>query len=122
VSDTAVARDPATSFAIEIDGSAAGGVGFALGTDVHRCLAEIGFWLGEPFWGRGVMTEVVKAVAPWALDRYDLRRIQASVYEWNPASMRVLDKAGYVREGRLRKAAIKDGQMIDVVLYAAVRD
>jgi RimJ/RimL family protein N-acetyltransferase len=117
----ASAAVPETSFAIEVDGEAAGGVGLELQEDVHRCSAELGYWLGEAHWGRGIMSEAVRAFTPWAFDTFDLMRIYACVFEWNPSSRRVLEKAGFELEGRLRKAAIKDGQVLDELLYARVR-
>lgn len=118
----ACAEAPATNFAIEVNREAAGGVGLVLGTDVARRSAEIGFWLGEPFWGRGIATAAVAAVTALAFERFDLCRLFAGVFEWNPASMRVLEKAGYTREGVLRRAVFKDGRQIDQVLYAIVRE
>jgi RimJ/RimL family protein N-acetyltransferase len=117
---TCAAADP-TVFAIEVDGAAAGGIGLHRGQDVHRLTAELGFWLGRAWWGRGIMSEVVPAVTEHGFEHLGLQRIQACVFEWNPSSMRVLEKAGYACEGRLRKAAVKDGQTIDVLMYAAVR-
>ncbi len=114
-------RDPATSFAIVVDGNAVGGIGIERKSDVERRSAEIGFWLGEPYWGRGIMTAAVRAVAEYAFRTFDLVRLFGYVFEWNTGSMRVLEKAGCVREACLRRAAVKDGKIIDVYLYAAVR-
>lgn len=113
--------EPATNFAIVVDDEAVGGIGILLQDDVHWRSAEIGYWLGEEYWGRGIVTEAVRAVTDWAFAEFDLCRIFACVYEWNPASMRVLEKAGYEYEGRLRKSVTKDGQTIDQVIYAVVR-
>jgi ribosomal-protein-alanine N-acetyltransferase len=112
---------PATDFAIDVDGEVAGGIGVVLQTDVERVSAELGFWLGERLWGRGVMTEAVSAFVPWAFERYSLTRIYAHVFEYNLASTRVLEKAGFTQEARLRQAVIKNGQVIDEYLYARVR-
>ena len=116
------AQDPGTDFAIEIDGEAAGGIGLTPGQDVHRRSAHIGFWLGRAHWGKGIASELVPAVTEWAFAHLDLCRIHAEVFEWNAASMRVLEKAGYEREGRLRRAAVKDGETIDLLVYAIVRE
>jgi RimJ/RimL family protein N-acetyltransferase len=119
---THVARQqPVTSFAIVVDGEAAGGIGLAPQPDVHRRSAEVGYWLGEAFWNRGIMTAVVRAFTDYAFDSHDLIRIFAGVFSTNPASMRVLEKAGYAREGILRKSVVKDGQVLDQVLYAVTR-
>jgi len=118
----AAGLEPQTHFAIAVDGAAAGAIGFHLKKDVRRRSAEIGYWLGEEFWGRGIATEAVRAVTGHAFARFDLVRLYAGVFEGNRASMRVLEKAGYTREARLRKAVTKLGRTIDLVLYAIVRD
>lgn len=113
---------PEVSFAIANAEEVIGTIGLGLQTDVNYRSAEIGYWLGEPFWGRGIATAALLALTEYAFDNYDLIRLFAYVYEWNPASARVLEKAGYAFEGRLRKSATKDGQAIDQLLYAAVRE
>jgi ribosomal-protein-alanine N-acetyltransferase len=112
------AQEPETNFAIEVDGEAVGSVGFVLREDVERCSAEIGYWLGEALWGRGIATAAVRAATAYAFPTYGLTRVYALVFERNLASCRVLEKAGYVLEGRLRRSAIKDGQVLDQFLYA----
>ena len=112
--------DPMTFFAISTPEEAIGGIGFSIKTDVYRQTADIGYWLAEPFWGRNIVTNALKVVSDYAFKSFTLNRISAAVFEWNPASMRVLEKAGYVREGRLRKSVIKDGKVIDSVLYARI--
>lgn len=110
-----------TNFAIEVDGAAAGSIGLVLKDDIFRRSAEIGYWLGEEFWGRGIVTEAVRAVTEYGFANFDICRIYAGVFEWNPASMRVLEKAGYELEGRMKKSATKDGQIIDELIYAIIR-
>ena len=117
----AAGTEPQTDFAIAVDRAAVGAVGLRLKKDIWRRSAEIGYWLGQEFWGRGIATEAVRAVTGYAFNHYDVCRVYAGAYEWNLASMRVLEKAGYTREARLRKAATKDGRTIDLVLYAVVR-
>jgi ribosomal-protein-alanine N-acetyltransferase len=117
----APAAEPETQFAIEVGGEAAGGVGVFLQEDVERFSAEIGYWLGEAHWGRGIATAVVRRFTDYAFEAFDLCRIYANVFAWNPASGRVLAKAGYQLEGRLRQSAVKDGQVLDGLLYATVR-
>ena len=111
---------PQTMFAIEVDGAAVGGIGYTTHVDVERVSAEIGYWLGEPFWGRGITTEALRAVTTHALTAHRLTRIYALPFEWNTASCRVLEKAGYVLEARLRRSAIKAGRVTDQMLYAYV--
>jgi RimJ/RimL family protein N-acetyltransferase len=118
----ASAAVPETQFAIELDGEAAGGIGLFLQQDVERYSAEIGYWLGEAYWGRGITTQAVRRFTDYAFGAFELCRIYANVFESNASSCRVLEKAGYQLEGRLRKAAVKDGQVLDGVLYATVRE
>lgn len=113
---------PETNFAIDVAGEAVGGIGFTLQPDVAHRSAEIGYWLGEGFWGRGIVTEALIAVSDYAFANYDICRLYAHVFEWNPASARVLEKAGYEFEGRLRKSVTKEGQTIDQFMYAMIRD
>ena len=110
-----------TNFAIVVDGAAVGASGLVLREDVFRRSAEIGYWLGEEFWGRGIVTEAVRAVTDYAFETFDLCRVYAGVFEWNPASMRVLEKAGYEFECRMKKSVTKDGETIDEFIYAVVR-
>jgi [ribosomal protein S5]-alanine N-acetyltransferase len=117
-----IGTTPETSFAIAVNGAAVGGIGLTLAEDVHRRTAEIGYWLGEEYWGRGITSAAVRAVTEYAFAQHDLVRIWAGVFSWNPASMRVLEKAGYAREGTLRKSAFKDGVVVDEVIYAMVRE
>ena len=109
------------SFAIEYDGEAIGGIGFKLGVDIARLSLEMGYWLAEPFWGRGFTSRAVTAASDWALDNYKIVRIFATVFSHNVASIRVLEKAGFEREGILRRSAIKNGVILDQVMYAKVR-
>ena len=113
-------QQPPTVWAIDVAGEAAGTIGIMRRSDIERISAEIGYWIGEPFWGRGIMTEVVQAVTDWCLEHFQLTRIYALPFAENAASCRVLEKAGYVCEGRLRKSAIKDGQVLDQFMYAYV--
>ncbi|MCA9231267.1 MAG: GNAT family N-acetyltransferase [Planctomycetales bacterium] len=115
---TALDQSPETHFAIEVDGLAVGGIGVRLRDDIERYVAELGYWLGEPFWGHGIATEAVTAISSFAIREYSLQRIEAWVFHWNPASARVLEKAGYRWEATLRRSAVKEGQVIDRMLYA----
>jgi RimJ/RimL family protein N-acetyltransferase len=110
-----------TSFAVEYDGEAVGGIGFKPGTDIARLSAEMGYWLSESYWGRGLMSRAVLAASDWAFDNYKLVRIFALVFSHNVASMRVLEKAGFDREGLLRRSAVKNGVVLDQALYAKLR-
>ncbi len=120
--ESASEESPPTNFAIVVEGKAVGGIGFIFSGDINRCRAEIGYWLGEAYWGRGIVAEAVRALTEWAFDNFDLASIYAGVLEWNPASARVLEKAGYKFEARLRKAMIKEGVVMDELVYSVTRD
>ncbi len=113
---------PERRWAIVVDGEACGGVGVHLKEREERRTAEIGYWLGEAFWGRGIVTEVVGAVTDWTFRTYpDLLRLEAGVFEGNPGSMRVLEKNGYVLEGRMKSRIVKAGVVRDQLMYARLR-
>jgi RimJ/RimL family protein N-acetyltransferase len=111
---------PRTVFAIATESEAIGSIGLVLGEDVHRFTAEMGYWLAEPFWGKGIMTQAVRFLAQWAFRELQLHRIYAAPYATNPASHRVLEKAGFIREGILRSSAFKDGRILDQFLYSRI--
>ncbi len=118
----ATSEKPETNFAIEVGGALAGGIGFILHGDIERVSAEVGYWLGVPFWGRGIAPAALRGVSRYAFATHPLTRLFAQPFATNAASIRVLEKAGYVREGTLRRAVIKDGQVRDVALYALYDD
>ncbi len=113
-------RAPEMTFAIAVNDEVVGSVGFVLRHDVERVSAEIGYWLAEPFWGRGIATEALIAVTDYALATHALTRIYALPFASNAASCRVLEKAGYALEARLRRSAIKNGVVTDQFQYAFV--
>lgn len=114
-------QSPVRIWAIEVDGEAAGGIGIELFSDVERVSGEIGYWLGRACWGRGVMTSALRAVTAEVFRRFELTRIFALPFADNPGSIRVLEKAGYVLEGRLPQSAIKDGRIRDQLMYGTYR-
>ncbi len=108
---------PNLFLAIEVNGEAVGGIGIHPLDDVkHRC-AEIGYWLSESFWRKGIMTDAVLSVVPVAFKRYNIVRLQAGIFSNNPASMRVLEKCGFIREAVHRNAITKNGTLLDEVMY-----
>ncbi len=111
-------QDPQTHFAIEVSGEAIGGIGLELGSDIERRSAEIGYWLGEAFWARGITTAAVRTLTSYGFEMLGLTRIFAVPFASSSASIRVLEKCGYIREGVMRRSAIKEGVVIDQVLYA----
>lgn len=112
---------PSLHLAIAVDGEAAGGIGLAAGTGVDRLTAQFGYWLGEAFWGRGIATAAARAMRRHAFASTDFVRLEAPVFAWNPASARVLEKAGFTLESVRKNSVLKDGQLIDSFLYVAVR-
>lgn len=115
-------QSPVLSFGIIVDGVAGGGISLMPGKDIERCSTEIGYWLGRAFWGRGIATEAVRTLTTYAFEQIGFERVFAVAFAHNPASARVLEKAGYVKEGFMRRSAIKDGVIIDQWLYAAYND
>jgi len=113
--------EPVTLFCVEANGTAVGGIGIRIGADVHRQTAELGYWLSQEFWGRGIMTEAVAAFTDFCVENFQLRRIYAEPFANNPASARVLEKAGFVLEGRLKNNVLKDGKLLDSLLYARTK-
>jgi RimJ/RimL family protein N-acetyltransferase len=111
---------PTTNKTIVIDGKAVGGIGIVLQSDVERISAEIGYWIGENYWNKGIMTEVVKQIVKYAFDNFPLHKIYATVFDFNIASQKVLQKAGFEREAILKQAAIKNGKIIDLHYYSVV--
>ncbi len=114
--------NPVVNFAIEAEGAAVGGISLIPRGDVHRHTVGLGYWLGEEFWGRGIMTEAVRAITNYAFQNAEVHRLYACVYAWNPASARVLEKAGYTLEGRMRQHATKDGEKVDELIYGLLRE
>ncbi len=113
---------PLSNFAIATKSEAIGNIGAHIGPDIHRYSAEVGYWIGEPYWNKGVMTLALKAYSRYAFEKLGMVRLFATVFEWNPASARVLEKAGYSLEGRLRKYVTKNGKIADALLYALVKE
>lgn len=121
--EMATQMSPQTYFAVEVDGHVAGGIGYTKRTDVERIGAEVGYWLGCAYWGRGIATTALRLLSKHAFQvNPELRRLYALPYASNPASARVLTKAGYTLEGTLRQNAIKDGRVLDQWMYSILRD
>ena len=106
---------------IEVDGVAVGAIGVVLGIDIERVSGELGYWLSEEFWGRGIVTAAIRRFAPWAMERFHLTRLHADTFHDNPASARVLEKAGFTKESVKRRAAIKNGEIKDLNVYVMLR-
>ncbi|MFO0594700.1 MAG: GNAT family N-acetyltransferase [Myxococcaceae bacterium] len=108
-------------FGIDVGGKIVGACGVHVQKDVYARSAEIGYWLGRSFHGRGLMSKAVGVLCDYAFTHEWLARLYASVFAWNPASARVLEKNGFHREAVVRQSVFKDGQLIDAWLYARLR-
>ena len=116
-----IGATPVVSFAIDVDGQAVGGIGLILNSDVYIKSAEISYWLGEPFWGKGVTTEAIRQMLEYTFCYFDIVRIYAEVFELNKASMRVLEKNGFYLEGVRRKAVFKNEMLMDDYIWVKLR-
>ena len=113
-----MASENAGIFAIEIAGEAAGSIGLFPQSDIHEKNAELGYWLAEPFWGNGIMPRAIGEMVEYGFRTFDITRIFARPFSTNPASHRVLEKAGFVCEARLKDALYKNGVYMDELIYA----
>lgn len=112
-------REP-TNLAIDVGGEAVGGIGYVPGTDVERFSCEVGYWLGQQYWGRGIATDALALLTTHLFEHVNMLRAFAVPFADNHASIRVLEKAGYVCEGTLRASSVKYGQPRDQALYAKI--
>ena len=107
--------------AICVDEKPVGSIAISLGQDVYRRSAELGYWLAEPFWGKGIMSQAVAQICQEAFERFDIVRIYAEPYAYNKGSRRVLEKARVVLEGSSKQSVYKNGQMHDSCIYALLK-
>ena len=114
-------KDSQYAFAICYDRKAIGSIGVFRKENVHRFIAEMGYYIAEPYWGKGITTEAIKQMCSYVFENTDIVRIFAEPYATNHASCRVLEKAGFQFEGVLRQNAIKNGQMMDMKMYAIIK-
>lgn len=114
--------NPIHIFAIGVDGEAVGGIGIHPQGDIHRKNAELGYWLGEPFWGRGIMSRAIQQAVDFAFETYNIDRVFARPFGSNTASQRVLEKNNFVLEGRFHQVLIKNDEREDELVYAIRRE
>ncbi len=114
-------ENPQMSFAIEYEGKFCGMIGLVAQQDVYRRTAEIGYWLGEPFWGKGIATEAVGLITDYGFNELGFVRIHTGIFEHNIGSMKVLEKNGYKKDGVFEKNIIKNGKMIDEHRYSKIK-
>lgn len=108
--------------AIEVEGKAVGSIAVTRGSDVYEKRAELGYWLGEPFWGQGIMTEAVQETCRLAFETWEIERIFAEPHADNLRSRRVLEKAGFLLEGIMRRGVCKWGEFFDYCMYALLKE
>lgn len=110
------------AFAVTADGKVVGSIGAFRGVNVHSKTAELGYYIGEEYWGKGTMTEAVKQICEYVFSRTDIIRIYAEPFAYNIGSCRVLEKAGFSYEGTLRRNAVKNGRALDMKMYSRLRN
>lgn len=109
------------AFAIVVNSKVIGSIGVFRQGNIHRLTAELGYYISEEYWGKGIMTEAVKQICQYVFDKSDIIRIYAEPFAYNMASCRVLEKAGFQYEGTLRSNAIKNGKVIDMKMYSLIK-
>jgi [ribosomal protein S5]-alanine N-acetyltransferase len=115
-------QKPPTYFAIEYNGECVGSIGLILQHDVYRKSAEIGYWIGEPYWGKGIVSKAVELVVAYGFNELDIVRIYTGIFEFNIASQKVLAKNGFLNEGVFRKSIYKNGKLCDEIRFAIVKE
>ena len=116
------ANNSTLSFAIANEVEVIGGIGAFPQNDVHRFSAEVGFWIGEPFWNQGIISKSLRAFCNYLFSNYEFNRLFANVFEGNDASKRVLEKTGFVIEGTLRKSVTKENKFVDQYIYGLLKE
>lgn len=114
-------KDETFAFAITADNKVVGSIGVFRQGNIHRQTAELGYYVAEEYWGKGIMTEAVKQICGYVFEKSDIIRIYAEPFAYNIASCRVLEKAGFQYEGTLRGNAVKNGKVIDMKMYSLLK-
>jgi ribosomal-protein-alanine N-acetyltransferase len=114
-------QKPKTFFAIDYQDNYAGNISLVPGVDVYRKSAEIGYFIGEPFWNKGIMTKAVALITDWGFRHLDIVRIHTGIFEFNKASQRVLEKCGYIKEAILKKSICKNNEIYDEIRYTKIK-
>ena len=117
-----ISQDPKAIFAIEFEGLYVGNISLVQGTDVYRRSAEIGYFLGERYWNKGIMTRAVNLICDYGFKNLDIERIHTGVFDYNSSSQRVLEKCGFNKEGTFRRAIFKNGKFLDEIRYSKLRN
>lgn len=114
-------EDQTFAFAVTADSKVVGRIGVFRQENIHRQTGELGYYIAEEYWGKGIMTEAVKQICAYVFDKSDMIRIYAEPFAYNAASCRVLEKAGFQYEGTLRNNAVKNGKVIDMRMYSLLK-
>ncbi len=114
-------QDPVTFFGIDYGGEYVGNISLVPGQDIYRKSAEIGYFIGEPYWNKGIITAAVNLITDYGFNQLDIIRIHTGVFEYNFASQKVLEKCGFIKEGIFRKSVFKQGKLWDEVRYAKLK-
>ena len=120
--DTVKQQDPEVTFAIQYEFKFVGAIGMVLQRDVYRFSAELGYWIGEPFWGKGITTRAVRLICAYAFNNLNMEKMFAGVFQGNEASKKVLEKCGFELEGIARKAVYKNNKFLDEYRYGKVKE
>lgn len=115
-------KTPAERFLIFYDNQLCGEIGIWLNEDIHRLNADLGYFVAEPFWNKGIASEAIKIMTAYAFENFNVIRIVAGVFEFNKASMRALEKNGYILECIRKKATIKNSEIIDDYVWVKFKD
>ena len=110
------------AFAITVNNMVIGSIGIFRQGNIHRQTAELGYYIAEEYWGKGIMTEAVKQICEYVFANSDIIRIYAEPFAYNIASCRALEKAGFQYEGTLRSNAVKNGKVIDIKMYSLLKE
>ena len=113
-------QDPVTYFGIEYNGEHVGNISLVPGQDIYRKSAEIGYFIGEPYWNKGIVTTAVNLITEYGFKHLGIIRIHTGIFEYNTASMRVLEKCGFTKEGVFRKSVFKQNKIWDEVRYSKI--
>jgi len=120
--ETAVTMKPPLLFAIEYNGLYVGNIGLQKKTDIYRMSAEIGYFLGEPYWNKGIMPRAVHLICKYGFSELDIVRIDTGVFEYNVASQKVLEKCGFVKEAVFKCSVVKYGKIYDEIRYSLIKE
>ena len=114
-------ESPVHIFAIEVNGQAVGGIGIHPQSDIYSRNAELGYWLAEPFWGKGIITKAVQQMIDYGFENFEIDRIFARPFGTNKGSQKVLEKSGFLLEAKLEKTLFKNGEVLDELIYSVRR-